>query len=90
MLKLLFSGRCPATLGPVPWPTPPDVATPAPSRVRFQIPDPSDATPSPSVLLVVKVVCNCADEVSSRAADADTSTEVVTVPTCSVRLTVDV
>jgi hypothetical protein len=38
MVKLLFMGRCPPIEGPVPWPTPPLLVTPALNSDRLIAP----------------------------------------------------
>ena len=90
-MKLLFRGRWPPTEGPVPAPTPPELATPAPNKDRFRYPPAGlAATGRSDASRLAKMFAICAVLVSINAAESTTSTDSVAVPTESVTLAVAV
>ncbi len=87
-MKLLSRGRCPATDGPVPTPTPPLVVTPAFRSERLRTPEPVEAEGKSITSLVSKEFETWAVVVSTAGAAAETSTVSVLAPTCSVTFAV--
>src|ERR1700733_266404 len=77
MVKLLFLGRWPPMLGPVPAPIPPPVATPALKSERFRTPPVTDETGRSAASFWSKVLVICAVVVSKAGAAPETSMEVV-------------
>src|ERR1700686_927265 len=82
MVKLLFLGRWPPMLGPVPAPIPPPVATPALKSERFRTPPVTHDTGRSAGSFWSKVVVICAVVVSKAGAAPETSMDV-TVPLIS-------
>src|ERR1019366_9095863 len=79
IVKLLLRGRCPETTGPDPTPTPPELATPAFRRERFNTPLPVEVVGESAISCDSNVVPIVAVVVSIVAAASLTST-VVAVP----------
>src|SRR5258708_8067094 len=73
MVKLLFLGRWPPMLGPVPAPIPPPVATPALKSERFRTPPVTDETGRSAASFWSKVLVICAVVVSKAGAAPHTS-----------------
>src|ERR1700739_425955 len=76
MVKLLFLGRWPPMLGPVPAPIPPPVATPALKSERFRTPPVTDDTGRSAASFWSKVLAIWAVDVSKAGAAPETSMDM--------------